>query len=202
MEHDNGMAAAVLEASRRMFLDNVAGLTLEESLDAGGGFRSIMSLLKHTAAWAAVYHSFAFDAEPRNWNETDWPRGLRERIELTDAYLRDVLAWFASGSTRWLESVRGPVDLDRPAALHWGDTWPLRDVVAYVAAHWAYHAGEINMILAIRRGEAWEYGEHVEENHISTIGHSVRRPWATDEWVEAAEREMRAASDASEASDG
>lgn len=70
---------------------------------------------------------------------------------------------------------------------------PLRDIVAYVAAHWAYHAGEINMILAIRRGEAWEYGEHVEENHISTLGHSVRMPWISDEQVERAEADMRRA---------
>jgi hypothetical protein len=53
--------------------------------------------------------------------------------------------------------------------------------------------GEINVILAIRRGEAWEYGEQVEENHISTIGHSVRRQWTTDEQVERAEKEMREA---------
>lgn len=77
--------------------------------------------------------------------------------------------------------------------VHWCDTWPLRDIVAYVAAHWAYHAGEINMILAIRRGEAWEYGEHVEENHISTLGHSVRMPWTTDEQVERFEADMRRA---------
>ena len=56
-----------------------------------------------------------------------------------------------------------------------GDVWPLRQIVAYTATHWAYHAGEINVILANRRREAWEYGEHVEENHILTIGHSVRR---------------------------
>jgi hypothetical protein len=69
----------------------------------------------------------------------------------------------------------------------------LREIVAYVAAHMAYHAGEINSILAIRRGEACEYGEHVEENHISTIGRSVRRPWISDEQVEHFEAEMREA---------
>ncbi|HEU5224968.1 MAG TPA: hypothetical protein VFV29_04115, partial [Actinomycetota bacterium] len=68
-----------------------------------------------------------------------------------------------------------------------------REIIAYTAAHWAYHAGEINVILANRRREAWEYGEHVEENHISTIGHSVRRPWVTDEQAERAEKEMRRA---------
>jgi hypothetical protein len=33
----------------------------------------------------------------------------------------------------------------------------------------------------MRGGEAWEYGEEVEENHISTLGHRVRPPWITDE---------------------
>ena len=42
-----------------------------------------------------------------------------------------------------------------------------------MAGHECYHAGEINMILAIRRGEAWELGEEVEENHICTEGHGV-----------------------------
>jgi len=36
-------------------------------------------------------------------------------------------------------------------------------------------------ILAIRRGEAWEYSEKVEENHISSAGHGVRPGWMTDE---------------------
>jgi hypothetical protein len=45
------------------------------------------------------------------------------------------------------------------------------------AGHITYHAGEINEILAIRRGEANEIGEEVEENHIDTEGHRVRPVW-------------------------
>jgi hypothetical protein len=105
-----------------------------------------------------------------------------------------VLAWFEHASEGWLKSVeRRRSNLDEERPMHWGDIWPLRDVIAYVAAHWAYHAGEINLILAIRRREGWEYGEHVEENHISSIGHSVRRPWMTDESIELYENEMREA---------
>jgi hypothetical protein len=58
---------------------------------------------------------------------------------------------------------------------------PLAEIVAMVTAHWAYHAGEINAILAIRREEAWEYGEEVEENHIATSGHAVKPAWMSDE---------------------
>jgi hypothetical protein len=60
-----------------------------------------------------------------------------------------------------------------------------------VAGHLEYHAGEINAILAIVRGEAWEYGEEVEENHISTAGHGVRPAWMTDEEAAAFERAPR-----------
>jgi len=88
------VARATLEAARLMFTDNVEGITLDEALDTGGRLRSIIGLVKHTAGWAAVYRSFAFDDAPRSWNETDWPRGLRERIEPSAAYLGELLAWF------------------------------------------------------------------------------------------------------------
>jgi uncharacterized damage-inducible protein DinB len=193
MGAEHQLARASLEATRQMFNDNVEGLTLDEALDAGGGLRSIIGLIKHTAGWAAVYRSYAFDQLPCSWEETKWPLGLRQRIDPSEAYLRELLAWFDQTSTEWVNAMREEVDLGEPRPVHWGETWPLRDIVAYVAAHWAYHAGEINMILAIQRGEAWEYGEHVEENHISTIGHSVRRPWITDDYVERVEAEMREA---------
>lgn len=193
MGSEHEMARATLESARRMFLDNSRDLTLDEALDAGGGYRSILGLVKHTAAWSAVYRSFAFDEDPRSWEETDWPRGLRARIDPSEGYLAELLAWFEGTAGRWLEALEPPVDLAEPRPVHWGDRWPLRDIVAYVAAHWAYHAGEINLILAIRRGEAWEYGEHVEENHISTLGHSVRMQWTTDEQVEREKHEMLSA---------
>jgi uncharacterized damage-inducible protein DinB len=96
MDAAHGVARATLESGRQTFLDNVTGISLEEALDAGGGFRSILGLTKHTAAWTAVY-------------------------------------------------------LDEARPVYWGDVWPLRQIVAYTATHWAYHAGEINVIIANRR---------------------------------------------------
>jgi Protein of unknown function (DUF664) len=180
-----------LEDARRTFLDNVRGLTLEDALDAGGGYRSILGLMKHTAGWSEVYHSYAFDPEPHHWDEADWPRGLRERIEPSQEYVDEVLAWFDRSAERWLASIDDPVDLDEPRPVHWGGTLPFREIVAMVAGHWHYHAGEINAILAIGRGEAWEVGEAVEENHISTVGRTVRREWITDEDAERNEERLR-----------
>jgi hypothetical protein len=188
-EHE--VARSELEAARRMFGDNVRGLTLEEALDAGGGYRSILGLMKHTAGWSEVYHSYAFDPEPRRWDDADWPRGLRERIEPSQDYVDEVVAWFERGADRWLASVEVAADLDEPRPVHWGERHPLREIVATVAGHWHYHAGEINAILAIRRGEAWEVGEQVEENHISTAGHTVRREWITDDEAGRHEEHLR-----------
>jgi hypothetical protein len=184
----NRLARVSLQEAHRTFVENLRGVSLDEALDAAGGFRSILGVTKHAAAWSAVYHSYAFESSPRHWDATDWPRGLRDRIEPSAAYLQEVLAWFDRTYERWLESLVARIDLDAPRPVHWGGTAPLSEIVAMVSAHWAYHAGEINAILAIRRGEAWEYGEEVEENHIATAGHGVRPGWMTDEQAAPFER--------------
>jgi uncharacterized damage-inducible protein DinB len=175
------LAQAALAEAHKTFVDNVEQVTLEEALHSAGGYRSILGIAKHVAGWSAVYHSYAFEPEPRHWDRTDWPLGLRDRIEPTKEYLDKVIAWFEQTFERWLESLRHEEDLDRPRPVHWGGSAPLADIVVMVAAHWLYHAGEINAILAIRRAVAWEYGEEVEENHISTLGHGVRPDWMTNE---------------------
>ena len=171
------LARTVLEEARRTFLDEFGSLTIEEALDAAGGYRSIVGIAKHVAGWSAVYRAYAFDDAPRSWEATDWPNGLRDRIEATADYLAAVLAWFERSAAAWLAALDDAPDLDEPRPVHWGATLPLGEIVSTVASHWTYHAGEINEILAIRRGEAWEDGEEVEENHIDTTGHRVRPPW-------------------------
>jgi uncharacterized damage-inducible protein DinB len=187
--HPHDVVLATLGEARRTLVDNVRGISLEEALEAAGGYRSILGIAKHVAGWSAVYHSYAFEPEPRHWDETDWPRGLRDRIEPSEAYEAEIVAWFERSYERWVASIRSVEDLDAPRPVHWNSTAPLVDIVAMVAAHWAYHAGEINALLAIQRGEAWEYGEEVEENHISTAGHGVRPDWMSDEQAAAFERQ-------------
>ncbi|HET9671377.1 MAG TPA: DinB family protein [Actinomycetota bacterium] len=177
MGPEHRLARAVLDEARRTFLDEVDGLSTDEALDAAGGYRSILGVMKHVAGWAEVYRSYALDPEPRHWEDTAWPRGLRDRIEPTGAYLNEIRSWFERTADAWLGAVDGGVDLEEARPVHGGGTASLGEIAATVAAHWTYHAGEINEILALRRGEAWEDGEEVEENHIDTTGHRVRPPW-------------------------
>jgi uncharacterized damage-inducible protein DinB len=181
MGAEHRLARALLDDARRTFLEEVRGLTLDEALDAAGGYRSIVGVMKHVAGWSAVYLSYAVDDEPRHWDASDWPRGLRDTIEPEWGYLDEILGWFERSAEQWLEAVDDPVDLDEQRPVHRGGAAPFGEIVAMVAGHWTYHAGEINEILALRRAEAWEYGEEVEENHIDTTGHGVRPGWMTDE---------------------
>ncbi len=181
MSSEETFARSMLGWAHGMLTSNIEGISIDEALEAAGGYRSILGILKHVAGWNAVYYSYAFEPEPRHWEQTDWPRGLRDRIEPTGEYLQELVDWFESVYGRWLQALPTVDDFGTRRSLHWGDTAAVRDIVVLVAAHWLYHAGEINAILAIRRGEAWEHMEEVEENHIDTVGHRVRPPWMTDD---------------------
>jgi hypothetical protein len=177
------LAVATLASARQIVSGNVAGLTIEQALHSAGGHRSALGILKHLAAWSHVYRSFAFDDQPTHWRMLAWPRGLRDTIEPSQSYLDELIAWFNESATRWQQSLSGLDDeeFDRPLPCHWGATAPLFDIVLMVADHWCYHAGELNLIISVARGEAWELSEEVEENHISTAGHRVRPNWMSDE---------------------
>ena len=177
------MAELALAEAHRAFVDDVRGLTIDEALSAAGGYRSILGIAKHCAAWSAVYRSFAFDDDPRSWERTEWPRGLIDTIEPTQGYWDEILAWFDATYDRWLIAARAS-DLTAPVPVHWGATMPLFEIVNMAAAHWVYHGGEINALVAIVRGQAWELSEEVEENHISTAGHRLRPEWMSAEQVE------------------
>jgi hypothetical protein len=119
------LARTTLDEAHRTLVENLRGVSLEEALDPAGGYRSILGIAKHAAAWSAVYYSYAFEPTPRPWDATDWPRGLRDRIEASPAYLGEVLAWFDRTYQRWLASLAGVDDLDAPRPVHWGGTAPL-----------------------------------------------------------------------------
>jgi hypothetical protein len=177
------LAIGLLDHARQVFDGSMRGVTIDDALDAAGGYRSVLGILKHAAAWGHVYHSYAFEPSPRHWTGVDWPRGMRDTIDPSAEYLDEVRAWGHESFARWRRSLAGLDDatFDEQRPCHWGATLPLFDIVVIIANHWSYHAGEVNEALAIRHGHAWEYTEEVEENHISTAGRRLRPEWMSDE---------------------
>jgi hypothetical protein len=49
MAEQHRLAHAVLEAAYDTFVENVRNVSMDEALDAAGGFRSILGLMKHVA---------------------------------------------------------------------------------------------------------------------------------------------------------
>jgi hypothetical protein len=169
-----------LEHAFNTLADNVREVTLQEAIFVpAGGYRSTLGTLKHAAGWSHVYRSYAFDDSPSHWSQLSWPRGLRDTIDKSQAYLDEVVAWLHTYHQLWMRdlSTLSDADLWKLRPVHWGGSMPLHEIVTIIACHHAYHAGELNQILSIARGEAWEEDEEVEENNVSTIGHRVRPPW-------------------------
>lgn len=177
-----------------MFVGNTKSLTLDEALFAGGGYRSSVGVVKHIGGWLHVYRSYAFDSEPRHWAQTAWPRGLIDTIDPTKEYWDELRSWVEAGFDAWDRDLKGVAvgTMDEPRPAHFGGTLPLATIVGIQAHHVVYHTGELNMLLSIARGEAWEYSEEVEENHISTHGHGIRPNWMSDDMARAHEERMQA----------
>ena len=172
-----------LDYAYQTMIGHFPSLSLEEALFVPtGGYRSVLGTLKHAAGWSHVYRSYAFDLQPRHWVHIDWPHGLRDTIIKSEQYLQDVIAWFDDAHQRWQADLAKVSEdqLDELRPLHWGARAPLYQIVTIIAGHHIYHAGELNQVLSICRGEAWEEREEVEENNISTVGHRVRPPWLDD----------------------
>ena len=124
------LARATMQHAREQFAANVGTLTLDEALFTAGGHRSILGVLKHLGGWLHVYWSYAFEAAPKHWERTSWPRGLRDEVDTTDGYLREVIAWIDEGLDRWQQSLTeiGDADLERLHPLHWRAQAPLADL--------------------------------------------------------------------------
>jgi hypothetical protein len=56
------LARATLDEAHRTFVENLRGVSLDEALNPAGGYRSILGVAKHAAAWSAVYYSYAFES--------------------------------------------------------------------------------------------------------------------------------------------
>lgn len=191
----------MVAAARQMFEGQVKGVTLDEALFAAGGWRSGLGVLKHIGGWLHVYHSYAFEPEPRHWAQTSWPRGLIDEVDLSPEYLAEVIDWVRRGLDGWDASLKTiePGTLEQPRPAHFGGKLPLSMLLGIQMFHVSSHLGEFNMLLSIKRGEAWEWGEEVEENHIDTFGHGLRANWMSDEIAASVEARLRTAHEARQA---
>lgn len=195
MSTDTDFARGMVVAARQMFDNQVKAVALDEALFAGGGWRSGLGVLKHIGGWLHVYHSYAFEPEPKHWAQTTWPRGLMDQVELSRDYLDEVLAWTREGFAVWDRSIGAiqPGNMDEKRPAHFGGQLPLSMLLGIQMFHVTFHLGEFNMLLSLKREEAWEWGEEVEENHIDTFGHGVRGNWMNDDVAAAVEAKLRAA---------
>jgi uncharacterized damage-inducible protein DinB len=170
------LAMDILDSSYGVMMRHLRDLSLEEALFVPtGGYRSVLGTLKHAAGWSHVYRSYAFDENPKHWKDIDWPDGLIDTVIKSEAYVTSVIEWFREAHRKWIDDLKALDDdqVEELCRLHWGEQLPLFDIVAMIARHHVYHAGELNQVLSICRGQAWEEGEEVEENNISTLGHRV-----------------------------
>ena len=110
------LARATLEEAHRTVVENLRGVSLDEALDPAGGYRSILGIAKHAAAWSAVYYSYVFESTPRHWDATDGSKGCATASRRA-ASLGEVLAWFDGTYERWLASLAGVDDLVRPGPI-------------------------------------------------------------------------------------
>lgn len=174
------LAMGILESSYHVMMGHLENITLEEAFFVPtGGYRSVLGTLKHAAGWSHVYRSYAFDEGPVHWKDIHWPYGLRDTVIKSEEYISAVIEWFSEAHRQWIDDLKTLEDkqMEGLHKLHWGEEAPLFNIVAMIARHHVYHAGELNQVLSICRGEAWEEGEEVEENNISTVGHRVKPPW-------------------------
>jgi hypothetical protein len=118
-----------------------------------GGERTIASIVLHVGVCLVMYDEYAFGLGQMKWEDPDlvpWPR--------EEAPMADAIAWMTAAHRRFVDHVAelGDDDLGTPRPANWGELVPTRDLIAAIATHASYHAGEINHIRSLLRGDdAW-----------------------------------------------
>lgn len=116
--------------------------------------RSIAEIAEHAGRAKFVYENFAFGNATLTWENPFFPpAAARSRDE--------TLAWLRQGHRRLAESA-GRLDaagLAIPLPVHYGGPpRPASDILAMLARHDVYHAGEINHLRSILQGnDRWDF---------------------------------------------
>jgi hypothetical protein len=121
-----------------------------------GGERSIASIVVHVGGCLVMYDEYAFGPGRKTWDDADLVPWSRDEAPMADA-----IAWMTAAHRRFVDHVAelGDDDLGTPRPANWGELVPTRDLIAAIATHASYHAGEINHIRSLMRGDdAWMWG--------------------------------------------
>ena len=118
-----------------------------------GGARTIASIVLHVGECLVMYDEYAFGPGRMTWDDPDIFPWRRDEAPMADA-----IAWMSAAHRRFADHVADLRDEDlgtaRPA--NWGELVPTRDLIAAITTHASYHAGEINHIRSLLRGDdAW-----------------------------------------------
>jgi uncharacterized damage-inducible protein DinB len=136
-------------------LGNLRAIAPEEWLwKPTGGDRSLRDLVAHVGGCTFMYDNHAFGDASLDW---DHPLVTGERAV---ADTTTALAWLreAHASLRHSLATLTDADLDRPRMTNWGEPKPTRWIVMIMIQHDLYHAGEINHLRSLYRGDdRWEH---------------------------------------------
>lgn len=133
-------------------LANVRSLTDDTLrwLPPGGG-RSAAAILLHVGEARFVYESHAFGDGSRRWDRPGTIPTIPADSGAAkfEAWLRDSHDTFRSS----VEALGDDRDLLTPRRAPWGEAYETRWLINVMAQHDLYHAGEINHIRALHKGD-------------------------------------------------
>ena len=119
-----------------------------------GGRRSVRDIVQHVGSCKMMYENHAFGDATLGWEDPEVMG--RDALEGADS----AVAWLRRGHERLRSSVAGLDDeqLGRPRLTNWGEAKETRWIVAVTIQHDLYHAGEINHLRSLYRGDdRWEH---------------------------------------------
>ena len=156
---EDAFAASGIEdtGESQSLLGNLATVTAEQwHTTPPGGERTIASVVLHVGVCLVMYDEYAFGPAKRQWDDPDLVPWTAEEAPMAEA-----IAWTTEAHRAFVDHVAAlrDEDLDQPRPANWGERVPTRWLIASMATHSAYHAGEINHIRSLLSGDdTWMWG--------------------------------------------
>ncbi|HEX5166897.1 MAG TPA: DinB family protein [Thermomicrobiales bacterium] len=118
------------------------------------GSRSLRDMVEHIGSCKIMYEDYAFGDASLGWEDPVVTGGVAlESVATALAWLRE-----AHERLRYRVSRLDDVDLDQRRLTNWGEQRETRWIIAVMIQHDLYHAGEINHLRALYRGDdRWEH---------------------------------------------